>query len=51
MTDELVQEKGFENLKEFHKLVSNLDLSDASKLQAFRKWQLTDGTKKGLLAL
>ena len=51
MTDKLVQEYGFNNLKEFFKLVGELDLSTSKKQKDFKNWQNNDGSKKGLLAL
>ena len=49
--EDFVKKHGFNSLKEFHKLVSNVDISDANKLKAFKKWQYEDGSKKGLLKL
>jgi hypothetical protein len=39
---------GFDSEKEFHKMVSSVDLANPIKLQAFLNWRDNDGTKKGL---
>ncbi len=49
--EELVKEMGFDNEQEFHKLVSNVDITDPIKMQKFLKWKEEDGTKEGLLKL
>lgn len=49
--EELVKECGFESLKEFNNLISNIDLSTAEKIKNFKDWQNNDGTKEGLLKL
>jgi len=49
--EEFVKQHGFDSLKEFNKLVANLDLSSMDKIVAFKEWQNNDGTKKGLLKL
>ena len=46
-----VKQCGFESLVEFNNLIANLDLSNPDKVVAFKRWQLTDGTKEGLLKL
>ena len=47
--EEIVKQMGFENEKEFHKMVSDIDLSNPIKMQKFLKWREEDGTKNGLL--
>jgi hypothetical protein len=37
--EELVKAQGFENEKEFHKLVSSIDLTDPCKLLLFNIWK------------
>ena len=51
MLEEVVKELGFENEKEFHSIVANVDIASAKKLEDFRKWQFEDGTKEGLQKL
>lgn len=50
-TEEFVREHGFEDLKEFFKLVSSVDLTTTPKVVAFKKWQNDDCTKEGLYTL
>ena len=47
--EEIVKQMGFKSEKEFHKLVSSVDLTDTIKMQMFLQWKQNDGTKKGLL--
>lgn len=49
--NELIKQLGFENEEEFHRLVSEVDISTTAKLSAFKYWQHQDGSKTGLLAL
>jgi len=49
--EELVKQLGFTDLKEFNRLVVNVDLSTSEKVAAFKKWQMEDGSKEGLLEL
>jgi len=49
--DDTVKKLGFESGAEFCRLVASVDMSAPEKLQAFRRWQVTDGTKEGLLKL
>jgi len=50
--EQLVVEKyGFKSLKEFHRLVADLDLSSPDKIQKFTNWREQDGTKESLLKL
>jgi len=49
--EKIIIENGFESIKEFNNLVSNANISTPEKVKAFRKWQLEDGTKAGLLKL
>jgi hypothetical protein len=49
--DDVMKELGFENYEEFIRLVFEADISTSEKLVAFKKWQLEDGTKEGLLKL
>lgn len=49
--EEIIKEKGFESLVEFHKLVASVDLSTTEKRSAFKTWQDDDGSKDGLLKL
>lgn len=51
MDEKIVKEYGFEDLNEFHNLVSNVDLSDSLKILKFKNWQENDGSKDGLLKL
>lgn len=51
VTDEIAQRLGFADGAEFHRLVAAVDLSDARKLAAFKRWQDEDGTKDGLVRL
>ena len=48
---DLVKKYGFESEREFHKLVSSVDLSSSQKIAAFKNWQNEDGTKEGILKL
>lgn len=47
--EEIVKELGFESEKEFHKMVSEVDLTDPSKMLKFLDWKQNDGTKQGLI--
>ena len=47
--DEFVKEMGFENEKEFHRLMASADIADPIKMQRFLDWKENDGTKEGLL--
>jgi hypothetical protein len=49
--DKFAKIAGFKDTKEMFKLISDCDLSTPVKLAAYKKWQLEDGTKTGLLAL
>jgi len=49
--NEMVIVNGFENIIEFHKLISSVDLSTVENIVEFKKWQTDDGTKKGLLVI
>ncbi len=49
--NETVKELGFENEKEFYKLVASVDITTTAELASFNDWKLNDGTKKGLLKL
>lgn len=49
--DKIVKQMGFENLIEFNRLVSGVDISTPEKLENFKRWQVEDGTKVGLLRL
>ena len=51
MLNNIAREFGFEDAKEFNRLVASLDLSTGERLQAFKEWQHNDGTKAGLLKL
>lgn len=42
---------GFADAKEWHRMVSEADLSTPGLLQAFNEWKERDGTKSGLTAL
>jgi len=42
---------GFESISEMNKLVANVDISNSVKLSAFKKWQMEDGSKQGLIKL
>jgi len=49
--EDLVKKNGFESEREFHKLVSSVNLSSPQKMAAFKKWKEEDGTKEGILKL
>ena len=49
--DKIAKECGFDSMTEFNRLVSNIDLTSAKKLKAFKDWQECDGSKDGLLKL
>jgi hypothetical protein len=49
--EEFVKEMGFENEKEFHKMVASVDLTNPTKMKMFLDWKESDGTKEGLLLL
>ena len=49
--NEIVQEMGFKDEKEFHKLIARIDISTPEKNTKFRHWQFHNGTKGGLLKL
>jgi hypothetical protein len=49
--EEIVKQYGFDSLKEFNTMVSNVDLSSPDKIKAFTDWIEKDGTKDGLLKL
>lgn len=51
MLNEVVKELGFEDEKEFHKLVASTDTSTQEKYNKFKDWQYNDGSKEGLLNL
>lgn len=46
--EDFVRQCGFEDEKQFHSMVSNVDLSTQEKMIAFTDWQENDGTKEGL---
>lgn len=46
--EQLVQEAGFADLKEFNRMVSLTDISTPDLQHAFRNWQDNDGSKEGL---
>lgn len=45
---EFVKGFGFKDGAEFHSMVARLDISTPERLDAFRRWQMEDGTKAGL---
>ena len=47
----VAKQNGFEDEGEFHRLVSEADVSTPGKVFLFKEWQLTDGSKEGLLKL
>lgn len=49
--EEIIKEYGFESQAEFSELINNVDLSSPEKVEAFRKWQIEDGTKENLLKI
>lgn len=49
--EKIVKQYGFKSLKEFNKMIANVDLTSIDKIEAFKDWQNNDGTKKGLLKL
>lgn len=48
---EIVKENGFESEQEFHKLISNVPLTNNYNIQVFKSWQELDGSKQGLLLM
>jgi len=51
MIEKWVKELGFKNLKEWHKLIADIDITTPEKAQLFLNWRNDDGTKTGLLKL
>ena len=51
LTDELIRRYGFDDLAEFHRMISHCDLSSDDKYTAFKNWQLNDGSKESLMKL
>lgn len=51
MTDQMAQALGFADTADFHHCVAAVDIYDADKMAAFKRWQDEDGTKAGLLRL
>jgi len=49
--EEMVKKCGFDSLEEFNRLIVNVDLTSAKKIQIFEDWKKNDGTKEGLLKL
>ena len=49
--EDIVKECGFESLKEYHRLVCEVDLTNQINLIEFTNWKNEDGTKKGLLEI
>jgi hypothetical protein len=49
--EEIAKIYGFDSERDFHCMVASLDLSTPDKRVEFRKWQMGDGTKTGLLKL
>ena len=49
--EEIVKQLGFESEKEFHKMVSSVDLTISEKMKQFLAWRDNDGTKEGLLKI
>jgi len=49
--EEIFKHHGFDSLKEFNRMVANVDLTNTEKLKAFEDWLQNDGTKEGLLKL
>jgi hypothetical protein len=47
--DRVLRELGFEDEKEFNRLVSSVNLTSGNRRLLFKQWQQDDGTKKGLL--
>jgi hypothetical protein len=48
---EVVKSLGFESEKEFHAIVSSLNLTKPGAVEKFKTWQTTDCTKASLLKL
>ncbi len=46
--EDFVKEMGFDSEKEFHKMVSSVDLTNPLKMKLFLRWKEEDGSKKGL---
>ena len=51
MDEKMLKSLGFESEKEFHKLVSSVDLSTITKIEAFKRWQNADCSTDSLLKL
>ena len=49
--DALARDNGFDNYNELQGMVNSVDISTPAKLNAFKKWQYEDGSRKGLLAI
>ena len=49
--EEIVKSQGFNSLKEFNHLVSNIQLNSAAEITNFKNWKNNDRTKKGLLLI
>ena len=47
----MVRHQGFEDEREFHKMVASVDLRSPAARARFHKWKMEDGTKAGLEAL
>ena len=46
--DEIL-EAGFASMNELHQIVANIDISTKPKWENYKAWQVSDGTKAGLL--
>lgn len=49
--EEVLKKKGFDSVKQYHRMVSNVDLTSMENLIAFNLWKEIDGTKNGLINL
>lgn len=49
--DDACIELGFTNEMEMHIMIARVDISTQARFNDFRRWQLLDGTKSGLIKL
>lgn len=51
ISEQTLNDLGFESVQEFYDMVAAVDLSSIEKQKAFNSWKENDGTKDGLLKL
>ncbi len=49
--NDVARRLGFTDAEELHRLVASADIATAESRAAFVRWQRSDGTKAGLVAL